>query len=517
MHITSLAPELVQHIGTQAQEFDVKTLRLVCKWFSELLVGHVLKRLVIFMSADEHERGLHMLETLAKSIGHPATYLTTELVLKAIYVPRDDKDSKQTISRLRGCLGPALRSLRNVVNVSWYGSLTDMLWAREAVVDALRPTFASLSELRISEVRLPSNLTILDGADMRHLTFLAISTAQDALEQHILQSLYAISRTIQDCRSTLRCIELDVSLRYFFHRTCRGLVIQEYTGTTAEPSDLEAFQHLKELKLSMDHIPKSVTPTLPQFLSLRSLDLTLTSARFLSGTSAYYKTSTNIWTALANTGICLEKISTNRPCGELVNYLCSYSNELKSLAICSLGHKPLSPDGLAIELYSRALPLHAESLQDLTINSLGEWCFGRYLEESIRGLTFVNLKRFSVVVLVAYDPDSEAHSDPDPDHLRGLLQMVMQKHNFPSLENLEVRVIKQRALSMRYNATWRTDGPERGTQMTAERIAASRLAQYRFAEPLFFQLWVAGVQWYSREAKPEDGWMCYSVDQKFSI
>ncbi|EDQ99657.1 uncharacterized protein LACBIDRAFT_295924 [Laccaria bicolor S238N-H82] len=387
MSLDSLAPELIQQIGTQLGN-DVTKLRLVCKRMSAVLESHILRSIAIDIMKPRLDVGMSQLTTLATQGNHAAT-ATKELHIRNLCPSKDPSDRspswvfnsdtqewvekppipcppevKIAEEKLQTMLQVAIASLSNLESLKWNIGRYDSKWTPTAVMDAVK----TLPRLESLEIIVGSP----DAADLQlqslhNLQSIKISAPNKEYFVNIIEPLSLLIANSPNLHT------LHVGPTYgpaaSFHHILRH----------CPPNFVLPLKHLglHGFSLKLDRI------TLPHLQRLTSLTLlnARTSESDPNGAYVGKEESSHpdeIWAILKTTDVRLIDIDVNHISTTLLDYISSYSG-LKTLRLVPLNLETLEQSDLAAnQFYNLCLGKHTSSLEELVVMAgyEGEWCLG---------------------------------------------------------------------------------------------------------------------------------------------
>ncbi|KAF8968535.1 hypothetical protein BDZ97DRAFT_1755206 [Flammula alnicola] len=411
IHLLSLAPELIQTIGSILCSDDIKHLRLACKQLSEILESVILDKITFNINKSTLPASISQIRSLAAGRSPGASRTTSHLTLVCFaprYDPQDESywdgemvenpkplDTPEVLEaerRMKKYLFDAVVSLKNVSTVRWHTHCKDDEWVQNTIMKALR----SLPKLQ--------NLSI-------GLTFLKI-----ALPLQRLQTLREITITDKNCSSgegpnyeTYSNLGKLIARNSFI--TSIHIERQDYDSQHTDPS--ASFHHLfwcypkdaaplrlrrlvlRRMLIKLDNI------TLPHLRHLTALDVSSmlepyepdphpsdsdspfstesrTEEELLEKQRAVGSNISDIWDTLMVFGIYLEEITLTKITPSFLEYLECYSG-LKKLTFTSSGfNNATKSDKCATRFFGTPLTKHVRTLEKLNINAEfeGLWCFG---------------------------------------------------------------------------------------------------------------------------------------------
>ena len=256
----------------------------------------------------------------------------------------------------------------------WSPYPKDAEWAHIAVQNALE----GMTELRQFEVvttdmkiSLPTNLTCL-----REI----IVTGVREQDQENLAKVIAASPQLISMRITFDSHEPPCGRRQSLHQ------LVKYWPANRNPL------HLRELSLG-NCLVRLDSTTLPHLVHLTSLELVNVEDPFLihpffpEGQSEanfekkiYGSSKDDLWKAITQIGVRLERIIIEDAALPFVQYLSSYSGLKKLRLIPRNFFESSTSDQVASEFFDKALQNHLHTLQDLQIDAVyeGLWCFSKH-------------------------------------------------------------------------------------------------------------------------------------------
>ncbi|TFK24809.1 hypothetical protein FA15DRAFT_669124 [Coprinopsis marcescibilis] len=499
----SLAPELIQKIGDEARFQDLKRMRLVCKLFSVLFQRKIYHCFDInigpfgYPSSFENrgiQRRIDKLEALGREEHHPAKIFTKELRISTVWPPTVKPYTTPTDEEVKlflELLVPALGSLKIISKLEWFNNLTVCDAVYSAVFECIKPMIPNLTSLKLSQIptkivgptsKFNAPILILTDPRLPLLVNLHIDCGgEDPNQTTLLSLLTALSKLLCNSRTTLRSFKCLIPVHILGSRmpTIQSL----FNLGTNEYQDAA----ITDFVTSPEFVRyvRSITPTIPHFKALQSLDLQAFGAYDSELHLPYQRHTFDLWTVMANTGIQLRHIKSDVVTKGLVDYISSYSGGLQELSVKSYGEENAEQPGK--DLFTRALNFQHTSLRFLNVDSWDhKWhIFREELATTgvfVGQLTFSSLEELQIPVFidstmenislqVLRGPTDGLPLDTKPNYIWILLGLVTQKERFPSLKKVIITARPPRF-----------DPPEhpQDVELAFFKAATLRLCSYRF-------------------------------------
>ncbi|KIK66098.1 hypothetical protein GYMLUDRAFT_38592 [Collybiopsis luxurians FD-317 M1] len=367
---SSLPPELLDLIGNETARLqDRKSLRCTCSLFGMVFRPHVLAGVTLNIQSDNLDPGISLLEALAREFNsgrRSVSKLIRTLYIDSLSPEFSSEDSfsdvfskqKSSLSLLRLCLEPALKSLRSLNTLQWRCQSGESEWTR----DVLLALLSTPSWCR----------------NLKHCTIYNDSSRKISIPSSLLRRLRLLSITgpvIPAISSRSPAPRLETV--HLFRQGPRLTPLNKVIPSTISSLGLDGW--------SVD-VPKIIHKNLTSLhlgvqMIYTNSDIALDPHGYLQHETAY----DSLWNTLSVKQIHLRSLTVEIT-GALLDYLQSYSG-LENLS--RMGHlipTRLEEVSFRNRFFERVLPMHEKTLLKLEIKQKYDdgWCFGPHNVEVFR-------------------------------------------------------------------------------------------------------------------------------------
>lgn len=426
VNLLSLPIEVLEKVSDELEDRDRRACRLACARLNDAFEARVFYELNLRVHHDwQMSSDLALLQTLASSQNKISKYVRNLRILRLSPSPprtgtymgvTDDHSVINALLVVQNCLGPAVRSLKQLQSVHWSFVADELSWIKETILSALS-SLANLKDFSLFTDQDPQSLQSFPLYQLAPLRQLRIDIPT-ALVKHIWNPLREL---LQHCpqlaRLSLFCYRPRDQWEIHFVPPQAGLLLENIQLPSLSYLCLEGWTYgtISKSKVNM--------------FSLTTLHV---------GSVSYQDDSSDIWKMVLFSGIRLQDVSSFGLSESLIEYLASYQG-LHRLSL-QWRHVICSTDSIS-RVYQVVLPNHAETLVDLCIRSRDDirWGVG---EQFVGGISCCErLQKLGVTLSVM---DVTETQDSTTSLLNGIGGMS-------SLRSLEIFSV--------IHGTWYTGGP----------------------------------------------------------